>query len=453
MNDAGSSQESRSDKPGPFSAKKLPAKSPLTTAGQRPSPRPGGSRRPSVEPRLRSVGARRYNLRMAGAIFEDLSQHIGFDAGDARALAELAVPLQPFLPGLLDRLYVVVERHAKARQAIIGETPSDALRVTLLRWLQELFSGTYDARYYEDRFDIGRAYVRIGLPQHFMFAAMNILRAALVERIRVLQVPDTDRKVAAVHKLLDIESAIMNDAYREDSIRQIQEREHAQYQQRLSESEHLASVGQLAASLAHEIKNPLAGISGAIQILGAGLEEAHPPNEIITEALRQIDRLDAAVKDLLVYARPKPPNATKQSLDAIIERALILLREEPAFRQVRVHCKGLDGEHRVVVDETQMQQVMCNLLLNAADACESGGEVTCRVRQLPAKIRVIVEDNGRGMPPEVLARVFEPFFTTRAKGTGLGLPICKRIVEAHGGTIDIQSVVGKGTRVTIEIPS
>lgn len=423
-------------------------------AGRRPGVRSVGSRPPSVEPRLRSVGARRYNLRMTGEIFEDLRKYIGFDAVDARALAELAAPLEPFLPEIGERFYTLVDRHSKAHQTITGGASLDAaFRGTLLRWLHGLFSGTYDAHHYEERSDIGRAYVRVGVPQHMMFASMDVLRMALAERIEKLQLPDAARKLTALHRLLDIELAIMNDAYRENAIRVIQEREHAQYQQRLSESEHLASVGQLAASLAHEIKNPLAGISGAIQVLGAGLDEKHPHKEIIGEALRQIDRLDAAVKDLLVYARPKPPNTKKQSLDAIIERALILLREEPAFRQVQVHCKGLDGEHRVVVDETQMQQVFCNLLLNAADACESGGEITCRVRQLPAKIRIIVEDDGKGMPPEVLARVFEPFFTTRAKGTGLGLPICKRIVEAHGGTIDIQSVVGKGTRVTVEIPS
>jgi signal transduction histidine kinase len=390
---------------------------------------------------------------MTGEIFEDLRKYVGFDLADARALAELAGPLAPFLREMTDRFYEVVDRHFKSRWAGVGADSLDGFKKTLQEWLTQLLSNAHDASAYEERPDIGRAHVRVGLPQHLLFAAMAVLRLALVERIESLQLPEAGRKIAALHRILDIELAIINDAYREDSTRRIQEREHAQYQQRLSESEHLASVGQLAASLAHEIKNPLAGISGAIQILGAGLDAKHPHKEILTEALRQIDRLDAAVKDLLIYARPKPPNATKQSLDAIIERALILLREEPAFRRVQVHCKGLDGEHRVVVDETQMQQVLSNLLLNAADACEDGGEVTCRVRQLPAKIRVIVEDNGRGMPAEVLARVFEPFFTTRAKGTGLGLSICKRIVEAHGGTIDIQSVVGKGTRVIVEIPS
>lgn len=391
---------------------------------------------------------------MAGQILDDLRRSIGFDEADAKALAEIREPLKPFLPAIVGRFCEVITLCLKSRPAQTpGEVQPDQFPGMMLAWLDELLSGDYDARHYEDRRDVGRAYVRIGLPQHYMFAAMNVLRLDLIERIVGLGLADAGGTITAVHRILDIELAIMNDAYREDSVKRIQEQEHAQYQQRLSESEHLASVGQLAASLAHEIKNPLAGISGAIQVLGSGLEANHPHKEIISEALRQIDRLDAAVKDLLIYARPKPPITKRSSLDAIIERALILLREEPAFRSVRVHCKGLDGDHQVVVDEAQIQQVICNLLLNAAYACENAGEVTCRVRQLPSRIRVIVEDNGKGMPPEVLARVFEPFFTTRARGTGLGLPICKRIVEAHGGTIDIQSVAGKGTRVTVEIPS
>jgi signal transduction histidine kinase len=407
-----------------------------------------------VETRLRSVGARRYNLRLAGEIFEELKQYIGFSTAHAAALAELHERLAPHFPEIIKQFYGVLDRLPKARQGLIASAAElDRLREATLNWLNELFSGGYDARYYEERCDIGRAHLRAGLPQHYMVAAMNVLRLTLVDRILALQLADGPARIAALHRLLDIEMAIINDAYHEEAVRKIQEREHAQYQQRLSESEHLASVGQLAATLAHEIKNPLAGISGAIQVLGSGLDEKHPHKEIIGEVLKQIDRLDAAVKDLLVYARPKPPDTKKQSLDAIIERALILLREEPAFRSVRVHCKGLDGDHQVVVDEAQIQQVICNLLLNAAHSCEINGEITCRVRQLPAKIRIIVEDNGKGMPPEVLARVFEPFFTTKARGTGLGLPICKRIVEAHGGTIDIQSVPDKGTRVTVEIPS
>ncbi|MFH1418625.1 MAG: ATP-binding protein [Planctomycetota bacterium] len=383
-----------------------------------------------------------------------MKSYVSFGKSDANALRALRDSLAPTFPELFDLFSDMLARHPNVYKALRGpNAPSEYFRQTLLAWFEGLFSGNYDEEYCRQRCEIGRRHVRMELPPHYVFTAMNIVRVALLKKLQALQVPDGAAKSAAVNKILDIELALMNEAYLQDYVHRIKEQEQAQYEQRLSESEHLASVGQLAASLAHEIKNPLAGISGAIQVLGSGLEAGHPHKEIITEALKQIDRLDAAVKDLLVYARPKPPATKLQSLDTIVERVLILLRQEPAFRSVRVHCAGLDSEHQVLVDEIQMQQVITNLLLNAAHACEDGGDITCRIRPLQSSIRIIVEDNGKGMPTDVLNRAFEPFFTTKARGTGLGLPICKRIVEAHGGAIDIQSVVSKGTRVTVEIPS
>jgi signal transduction histidine kinase len=391
---------------------------------------------------------------MAGELIDDVKRFLGFEADDAEALAGLLVPLSPKLPEVVDSMFEAILRHPGA-QAVLNGGPEQSrrLRQTLLAWLGDMFCGTYDGRYYEQRCEIGRVHIRVGLPQQYMFTAMNVVRLALVERIEALGLKEERKKIAAVHKILDLELAIMNDTYREDLVRQVEEVQHAKFEQRLSESEHLATVGRLAASLAHEIKNPLAGISGAIQILGAGLEAEHPHKEIISEALRQIDRLDAAVKDLLVYARPKPPSMLRVDLNQLLERVLMLFRQEPAFREVRVHCEGLNEEHEILVDEVQIQQVLSNLMINAAHACEQGGDVSCRISRLESSIRFVIEDNGTGIKPEVLPRVFEPFFTTKSRGTGLGLPICQRIVEAHGGTIEITSEVGKGTLVSIDIPS
>lgn len=400
------------------------------------------------------AGPRRYNLHMAGDLISDMKSYMDFGASDAEALQSLEAPLSPFLPDVVDRFYDVMQGHPGARKAITGgEDQVNRMRQTFFAWLHSLFSGTYDQNYCEQRCEIGRTHVRVDLPQRYMFTGMNVVRLALVEKIESLDLPDAPKKISALHKILDIELGIMNNSYREDFVRRIEDIQHAHYEQRLRESEHLATVGQLAASLAHEIKNPLAGISGAIQVLGAGLEEGHPHKEIIAEALRQIDRLDAAVKDLLVYARPKPPSTTRVDLNQLLERALILFRQEPAFRDVRMYCEGLNGEHEVTVDEAQIQQVLSNLMINAAHACERGGDVFCRISRLETCVRIVIQDNGIGIPSDVLPRVFEPFFTTKSRGTGLGLPICRRIVEAHGGTIQITSEVGKGTRVVIEIPS
>jgi signal transduction histidine kinase len=401
-----------------------------------------------------AIPHRPYNPRMGASLLDDLKRYVGFDASDAAALAGLHAPLAPALPGVVETFYRTALANPGTAAVIVGgEAQSRGLRQTLLAWLRELFSGTYEQAYFEQRCEIGRAHVRIDLPQHYMFAAMNVIRLALVRAIEALRLPDEKKKISALHKILDIELAIMNDTYREDLIKRIHEVQHAQYEQKLSESEHLATVGQLAASLAHEIKNPLAGISGAIQVLGAGLDDRHPHKEIIAEALRQIDRLDAAVKDLLIYARPKPPQRALVDLNEVLGRALILFRQEPAFRNLRIHCEGLNCEHLADVDGAQMQQVFSNLLINAAHACEHGGDITCRIGRIEDCVRIAIEDNGIGIPPDILPRVVEPFFTTKSRGTGLGLSICQRIVEAHRGTMDIASEAGKGTRVMIEIPN
>jgi len=385
--------------------------------------------------------------------FSEMKAYVSFTEADARALAELKPLLRPFFAEIVGRFSEAIARTPGASAVVeAGDGRIENLEQSLTLWLSELLGGKYDEAYAENRANIGRMHVRAKLPQHYIFTAMNIIRSALTTRIEAVRPVDVVGKIAAVHKILDLDLALMNGTYMQDMVRRVRIVEHSEYEQKISESEHLATIGQLAASLAHEIKNPLAGISGAIQVLGGGLDQDHPHQEVIQEVLRQIDRLDDAVKDLLIYARPKPPERRPTNLSKTLERAMILFRQEPAFRKVQVVCEGMTLDHIAEVDETQIQQVISNLMLNAAHACERGGTVTCRIARGHGVIRTTIEDDGIGIPPDVLPRVFEPFFTTKARGTGLGLPICKRIVEVHGGTLAIESEVGAGTKVVMEIP-
>jgi len=390
---------------------------------------------------------------MAADKLDEMKAYISFTEADACALAELKPLLRPFFSEIVGQFYEAITRTPGALAVVEASDGSiENLKQSLALWLSELLSGEYAEAYAENRANIGRMHVRAKLPQHYVFAAMSVIRSALTTRIEALQPLDTPGKIAAVHKILDLDLALMNGTYLQDMVRRVRIVEHSEYEQKISESEHLATIGQLAASLAHEIKNPLAGISGAIQVLGAGLDPDHPHHEVIEEVLRQIDRLDDAVKDLLIYARPKPPERRPADLSKTLERAMILFRQEPAFEKVQVVCEGMTQEYVAEVDEKQIQQVISNLMLNAAHACEQGGTVTCRIARESQVIRATIEDDGIGIPPDVLPRVFEPFFTTKARGTGLGLPICKRIVEVHDGTLTIESEVGAGTKVVMELP-
>lgn len=390
---------------------------------------------------------------MPEELFNDIRRYVGFTDADASHLVELGGYFGPRLTEIADQFYERLLSDPRARSVFTeGAAQMERQRRVFHLWLTDLFCGRYDVDYFMRRANIGRVHVRVKLPQHYMVTAMNVVRQALGERLAALKLPDEAAKRRAIGRILDIDLAIMLDTYREDLIGELREAEQEAYEHKLRESEHLATVGQLAASLAHEIKNPLAGISGALQVIRAGIPADHPHHEILHEALIQIDRLDSAVKDLLLFSRPKTPTRKSTSIRDMLHRSMILHRDDLARRGLAVHIEDSAGDVSAAIDEVQMQQVLANLLINAAQACGPGGQVTCRYAENGDKVRIEVEDTGLGMTAEVAARAFEPFFTTKAKGTGLGLAICQRIVEAHGGHITLESQRGVGTRAVIDLP-
>jgi signal transduction histidine kinase len=390
----------------------------------------------------------------AEAVFTELQRCIGFDEQDAGNLRALVPVVAPHLPAIADRFCEEVLRHAGTRK-LLAEGPAQVqrLRAALTTWLQSLFGGTYDADYVRDHVRIGRTHVRVGLPQHYVFAAMEVIRRELRRVILEADVPRADSKLDSIQKLLALENAVISESYQDSFLEQVRASERSAIQERLTRAEHLAQIGQLAASLAHEIKNPLAGISGAIQVIRDALEPGAPHRPILAEVLRQINRLDQTVKDLLVYARPVPPRFDQCNLTRVIERLMTVLKREPALQRVRLEHRS---DHRplpsIEADENQIEQLLMNLVLNAADASDSGGLVTLTTRPISTGVQLEIHDHGHGMDEETRRRALEPFFTTKSRGTGLGLPICRRIVEMHGGTLSIRSIVGKETTVSVQLP-
>lgn len=205
-------------------------------------------------------------------------------------------------------------------------------------------------------------------------------------------------------------------------------------QQELVASQSLAAVGELAATVAHEIKNPLAGISGAIQILAEGTPAADPRRGVMRDVLDQIERLDRTVRDLLHFARPAVPAKEEVDLGDSLQRAWTLLAPQPAASAIRFTVEGASGV-RVPADPQLLHQVWVNLFQNAIEAMPKGGDLSVRVRDA-SPARVEVTDSGAGgIDAATAERIFKPFFTTKTRGTGLGLPITRKIVQAHGGRI------------------
>ena len=217
-------------------------------------------------------------------------------------------------------------------------------------------------------------------------------------------------------------------------------------------SERLATVGQLAAGVAHEIRNPLASISGSIELLRQGPVVSEEDRTLMAIVHREIQRLNVLIGDLLDYANPRPPQLVVFDLGVMVEETLQVARGEQAFAAV-VMAMDVDRPLPVQADPAKLRQVLWNLLRNAADAATAGGKhVHVEAHRGPDDTQLIVLDDGPGIPADQLARIFDPFFTTKNKGTGLGLATCHAIIAEHHGHIDVTSEVGKGTQMVITIP-
>ncbi len=225
-------------------------------------------------------------------------------------------------------------------------------------------------------------------------------------------------------------------------------------ERQLAEAEHRATLGELCAGLAHEIKNPLAGIKGAIDVIRDSLPPENIHREILGDVLHEVNRIDRIVRDLLNYAKPKPPSLSSIELPALVQRIVALSRTAPKHQSIPIDVRQLTPIPDFTGDETQLEQVLVNLLLNAQNAMASGGqiEITLDYDNEAKIVRMEVRDNGPGIPEETRRKIFQPFFTTRTDGTGLGLATCLKNVKYHGGSIEVHSKVGHGTTFVVTIP-
>ncbi len=222
-------------------------------------------------------------------------------------------------------------------------------------------------------------------------------------------------------------------------------------QDQMLQSKSLAAIGEMAALLAHEIKNPLAGISGGIEVLRESMKPGDQRREVMEAILGQVKRLDHAVRQLLMLSKPWKPEKQLCDLRELVQDLSSSAKEQKTFAQVDFVFKGIKSS-KVPVDPSFLEQVLWNLLHNAVEAMSEGGEICYTFGQGPGFATIIVADKGCGIPPENQDQLFRPFFTTKTRGTGLGLPICKKIMEAHVGSITISSEVDRGTEVTLRFP-
>jgi two-component system NtrC family sensor kinase len=233
---------------------------------------------------------------------------------------------------------------------------------------------------------------------------------------------------------------------------QVSHQELEQAQTQLIRTEKLASIGQLAAGVAHEINNPLGTILIYSHLIQKSLEPDDPKREDIALVISEANRAKDIVQGLLSFAREKKLRASEVNVNDILEEVLSLVVNQSLFHNIKIKKSFDQGPQTIVADETQLKQVFLNIILNAAQAMEGNGKLTISTIFDKKQIKIKIADIGPGIPPEVMGKLFSPFFTTKEKGTGLGLAISYGIIERHQGKIDVETDLGKGSTFVITLP-
>jgi len=365
---------------------------------------------------------------------------------DARVLAELRPIVKKNAHAMVDRFYEHLLGTAELQPFLADPRTVERLKAFQRDYLIRLTSGDYGEQYARDRRRIGEVHERIGLePQWFLgsYGLYTELLGGLIQQQFAADARKATRASAALSKLLALDMQLVLDVY------------YATRERRAVEhTEQLAAVGELAASIAHEVRNPLAGMKGALQVLRAELEVKPSNAEIVDELLAQIDRLEQLVRDLLTYARPRVVSRRLFDLHELLDRLLRGYEEATEAAGITTRRSYGPGTGRIDADLQQLEQVFHNLVQNSVQAMERGGKLTVStaLESASGNIEITFNDSGKGIQPTDLARVFQPFYTTKHRGSGLGLPIVKKIIEAHGGSVELTSAPGSGTTTTLRLP-
>jgi signal transduction histidine kinase len=375
------------------------------------------------------------------ARYRELQAYVGWTDADAERIVAAAPLLEPSLADLVDDFYAEIERHPDARQVITGgQQQIDRLKGTLVQWLRELLAGTYDVNYVAGRWRVGWRHVEIGLEQVYTNVALSRLRAGLVRNLHMGWKGEPSalkETVRAFNKLLDLDLAIIEDAYQ------------SEYMARLQRSERLATLGQVAGGVAHELRNPLNVIKTSIYYLR---NARSPTPEKTAEHLERIERnvelSDNVITSLSNFARVPVPELRPLPVEPLVREVLEI---NPPGHGIDVVFERRADLPDVLGDGNQLRIALGNLIRNARDAMPLGGRLTIEARAVDGFMELSVTDTGTGIEAKDLARIMEPLYSTKARGLGLGLAIARAIVEKNQGVLKVSSDPGHGSTFTIRL--
>jgi signal transduction histidine kinase len=373
--------------------------------------------------------------------YRELQSYLNWSDDDAARIAAARSLVETCLESLVEDFYTEIERHPGARKVITGGQPQiERLKGTLLQWLRELLGGRYDTDYVLGRWRVGWRHVEIGLDQVYTNVALSRLRTGLVRCLEErwqgdeLQLRETTR---SIHKLLDLDLAIIEDAYQ------------SEYMARLQRSERLATLGEVAGGVAHELRNPLNVVKTSVYYL---LNARNPTLQKSADHLNRIERnvelADNVISSLSSFARLPVPEFRPIDVAALVHEALEI---NPPREGIKLAIDCPANLSKAMGDPDQLRIALGNLVRNANDAMMNGGRLAISGYQVDGSIEITVSDTGVGIDPQNLARIMEPLYSTKARGLGLGLAIARSIVEKNQGTLRAQSELGRGSSFTIRL--
>ena len=363
------------------------------------------------------------------SVFREMARAVGFAEDDERQLIALSTWLEPHFATVVDEFYRVLL--ANQEMASLFEDADQVVRQkqSLRGWLVDVFSGGYDDEYLRRHAAIGRVHLRIGLSQKYTIAMMGVIREAL-DAVMAKYAPEGTEMLAArrsIGRVLDLELTVMLGTYTQ------------LHEERLRTHERLLTLGQLAGSVAHELRNPLAVIDTSAHLL-----LRRHADEASTKHLKRIQEhtrlCTKIVHGLMDLARNQTIARASQSLTETIRIA-------SAHPAIELCLAEVDAPH----DDLLIGQVISNLVNNASEA--GANKIRVSLRQDREHAVLEVQDDGPGVSPPVLARLFEPLVSGRSEGVGLGLALCRRIARAHGGSIDGENLSEGGARFTVRLPT
>ncbi len=378
----------------------------------------------------------------APTFFAEVVDYVGFTPADGQRLAAFLPRAEPHFVGIAEHFYERILAHDQAHAAITGGPEQiERLKQTLIVWMRSGLAGPHDDEFCQRRARIGHMHVRIGLPQRYMVTAMNVMRLdfrrVVESELAASSISELQALNDSLDRLFDLELAIMLETYKLEA------------DDRLRRRERLATIGQLAASIGHDLRNPLSVMESSLYILRrrAGADERMLKH--VERIGQQIVECDSIITHLLEMARNQPPRRTTVQLRKLVDESIVAARVPT---RITVELEGID-DRELYVDHALVKQALVNLLVNSIQAQREGeGWIRLHAEREDDYVILTIEDAGPGFESITLPFVFEPLVTTKSSGTGLGLSLVKSVVERHGGYVSAGNRIQGGAMVKLHLP-